>query len=193
MGRRALVGAGLLAAVLLAGTGGFVLADQRADDRYAALADKLAETETAVADTAANLETARLNEADWRDQYENIVNQVDDIEAELQEDRDIITAARDRLLERSKDLARRERALERAETVEERSQFPGDGTFVVGEDVTPGTYRSAGTSGCYYAFMSSLGAGAEIIDNNLTDGPAVVSLVAGDIFETSGCAEWDQQ
>jgi len=99
-------------------------------------------------------------------------------------------AARDRLLRLSKQLERREARIARQERIVARSQIPGDGIYVVGEDVAPGTYRSAGANGCYYAFMSDVSAGAEIVDNNLTNGPAVVTLVAGDVFETSSCADW---
>ncbi len=61
------------------------------------------------------------------------------------------------------------------------------------EDVEPGTYRSGGAEGRYYAFMSDVTADADIIDNNIMDGPTVVTLSPGDVFETSGCAEWDKQ
>lgn len=71
--------------------------------------------------------------------------------------------------------------------------IPGDGTFLVGTDVQPGTYRSdAGSYGCYYARLSDTsGAPGSIITNNLSQGPLVVTIDDSDAaFETRGCRTW---
>lgn len=68
--------------------------------------------------------------------------------------------------------------------------FPGDGTFVVGTDIKPGTYKTAGMPGCYWARLASLDT-SNIIDNNNTDGPTTVTILRSDkAFETQGCAGW---
>jgi hypothetical protein len=91
----------------------------------------------------------------------------------------------------------REAAVETTEEQVVASTIPGDGVYVVGEDIDAGEYRTAGPSGdnpvgCYYAFLSGTGADAEIIDNNILGGQGRVSLSAGDVFETSSCEDWSR-
>ena len=77
-----------------------------------------------------------------------------------------------------------------SQTKQVQSTEFGDGIHIVGSTVTPGVYSISNASSCYYAWMSSTGAGADIIDNNIVSGPAVVTLNPGDIFETSRCGTW---
>lgn len=68
-----------------------------------------------------------------------------------------------------------------------------DGTFQVGKDVQPGTYRTrAGSSGCYYARLKGFGGTVDdIIANNNTDAPAVITISASDKgFESQNCGTW---
>lgn len=51
----------------------------------------------------------------------------------------------------------------------------GDGTYQVGVDIAPGTYRSAGGVMCYWKRLGSLNA-SDIIDNNDSPGPQVVGI-----------------
>ncbi|GGY57809.1 hypothetical protein [Streptomyces omiyaensis] len=75
-----------------------------------------------------------------------------------------------------------------------RDGIPGDGTFLVGEEVTPGTYRSAGPAGssCYWARLAgTTGDSGEIIANGATEGQATVTVLAGDeAFQSTGCQDW---
>jgi hypothetical protein len=67
------------------------------------------------------------------------------------------------------------------------SSFRGTGTYLVGADVQPGTYRAAATPGCYWARLATLDT-TDIIDNDNADGPVVVQLAASDkAFEVNGC------
>lgn len=71
----------------------------------------------------------------------------------------------------------------------------GKGTHLVGTangDITPGTYRTAGSSGCYWARLSGLGGSIDdIIANNNASGPAIVTIEATDkAFESTRCGEW---
>jgi hypothetical protein len=73
----------------------------------------------------------------------------------------------------------------------------GDGVFVVGEDIEPGEYRSAGPDesnpvGCYYAWKTGTGSDADIIDNNIVEGQTRVTLNDGDVFESTSCEQWEQ-
>ncbi len=72
----------------------------------------------------------------------------------------------------------------------------GDGTFVVGKDIQPGTYRTReASSGCYYARLSGFGGTlGEIIANNNTDAPAIVTIAATDKgFESTRCGTWTKE
>lgn len=66
----------------------------------------------------------------------------------------------------------------------------GNGTFTIGDEVEPGTYRSDGTSMCYWARLA--GFSGELDDiivngNNAT----IVTISEGDVgFETTGCGMW---
>jgi hypothetical protein len=58
--------------------------------------------------------------------------------------------------------------------------FSGNGTYQVGVDIAPGTYRSAGsaegtTPTCYWARLKSLST-SDIINNNISPGPQVVEI-----------------
>ncbi len=68
-----------------------------------------------------------------------------------------------------------------------------DGLFVVGTDIQPGNYASAGpveNGTCYWKRMGDLH-GDEIIDNAFTKKPQVVAIEATDkAFKTSGCQPW---
>lgn len=68
-----------------------------------------------------------------------------------------------------------------------------DGTFVVGTDIVPGTYSSAGPVGsgtCYWKRMSNPD-GGDIIDNALSKKPQIVQILPSDgAFKTNGCQPW---
>jgi hypothetical protein len=67
-----------------------------------------------------------------------------------------------------------------------------NGTFAVGTDIVPGTYRTAGGSGCYWARLRTLDTG-DIIDNNVSDGPQVVRILPSDAaFITRDCGAWQK-
>jgi hypothetical protein len=69
----------------------------------------------------------------------------------------------------------------------------GDGTFTVGTDIQPGTYRTrSGSPGCYWERLKGFsGTFGDIITNDNTDGPAVVTIAASDKgFQSSGCGTW---
>ena len=70
-----------------------------------------------------------------------------------------------------------------------------DGTYRVGTDIVPGTYRSAGpspegASDCYWARLNSLNE-THIIDSNISTGPQVVTIQPSDrAFLTHSCQPW---
>lgn len=64
---------------------------------------------------------------------------------------------------------------------------------MVGKDIQPGTYRTrADSPGCYYARLKGFsGSVDDIIANDTTDAPAVVTIAASDKgFESQSCGTW---
>ncbi|UGQ13745.1 hypothetical protein LO772_09175 [Yinghuangia sp. ASG 101] len=73
-----------------------------------------------------------------------------------------------------------------------KTSFDGDGTYLVGTDIAPGTYRSDGGSLCYWERRSDTsGEFAGLITNDVAQGPTVVTIAKTDkAFKTQGCADW---
>lgn|GEM_PF-521909 len=69
---------------------------------------------------------------------------------------------------------------------------PGTGVYLVGVDIPPGTYWTAGSDGCYWARLSDTsGDPAAVIANDITTEPTTVTIKATDgVFETRGCGAW---
>lgn len=70
----------------------------------------------------------------------------------------------------------------------------GDGIYIVGTDIQPGTYKSTGGSGCYYARLNGFtGTLDDILANENTDGPAIVTIAVGDKgFKSARCGTWSK-
>lgn len=68
----------------------------------------------------------------------------------------------------------------------------GDGNFIVGTDMVPGTYHNTALTGCYYARLSGFGhTVGDILANDNTDAQAVVTIAASDRrFESNRCGTW---
>jgi hypothetical protein len=70
-----------------------------------------------------------------------------------------------------------------------------DGTYVVGTDVAPGTYSSAGPvedGTCYWKRLGSA-SNNDIIDNSMSKKPQVVQIAPTDkAFKTDGCQPWQK-
>jgi hypothetical protein len=68
----------------------------------------------------------------------------------------------------------------------------GEGTYIVRTDIAPGTYRSSGGSGCYWARLRTFAGGLNaIITNNNTDTPAIVQIASADRgFTSTRCGTW---
>jgi hypothetical protein len=73
-----------------------------------------------------------------------------------------------------------------------------DGTYIVGTDITPGSWRSTGGENCYWVRLRAFdGAPGAVIENDFTDGPSepislsIRSTDAG--FHTENCGTWRRQ
>jgi hypothetical protein len=120
------------------------------------------------------------------------VDPADAIQASLDSAAAALDQRQHDLDQRSSDLDAREAAIGAAEATQRNGTIPGDGTFLVGTEVRPGTYRSdAPSSGmCYWARLNGSDE-FDIIDNDLSEGQSVVEIRSTDrFFETKGCEEW---
>jgi multidrug resistance efflux pump len=70
------------------------------------------------------------------------------------------------------------------------SSIPGTGTFLVNKEFSPGTYRAAGSPGCYWEREANLSGGIDsIAANDNAEGPVIVAISSADVaFKASGCA-----
>lgn len=69
----------------------------------------------------------------------------------------------------------------------------GEGIWLVGRDIAPGTYRATGVRLCYWERLSGLGGGfGDIIANdNITSGQAIVAISPYDkAFSSNRCGTW---
>ncbi|WP_406212831.1 hypothetical protein [Streptomyces decoyicus] len=86
--------------------------------------------------------------------------------------------------------------VERAEAPTAPDATVGQGSYLVGEDIVAGTYRTGGPAAsdvplCYWArAKDSSGEVDSIIANGTPQGPARVTVNKGETFETNGCKEW---
>ncbi|MDK8469829.1 hypothetical protein [Corynebacterium accolens] len=67
-----------------------------------------------------------------------------------------------------------------------------DGTFKVGADIQPGTYKNEGSESCYWARLSGFsGDSAEILSNDNPRGQTYVTIEASDVaFKSRNCGAW---
>lgn len=131
--------------------------------------------------------------AAWEKQHDEIVSlkrtaaSAEERDAELTAAEAAVEASEATLTSRSDALDVREASVSVVEATVAANTFSGNGTFRVGVDVQPGTYTSKGGSNCYWARLNATG--DDIIDNNISSGPAVLTVQGGDgLIKTSSCA-----
>ncbi|MFD5324623.1 hypothetical protein [Streptomyces sp. NPDC127092] len=82
-------------------------------------------------------------------------------------------------------------------TAPPKGGIPGDGTFFVGSEVKPGTYRSEGPADpdspyCSWARLKgTTGNADDLLAADSSKGPVTVTVLASDkAFKTTGCKPW---
>lgn len=188
----------LLAAIVILGVAGAITSGSESEDTKQKARD---EAEQIVAQ--AEREAKRIRDRAQRT-IDAAEREADDIKSAAVEERDEareeLEDAQEKTSETRTDRRAEQRRLDRlrvqvrsARTIARKSSFEGDGTFVVGEDILPGTYRASAspTGNCYWARLSSIGGnGADnIIENENTSGQTVMQIAPTDAaVEVSGCA-----
>lgn len=124
-----------------------------ARDRVAQLESELEDTSEQLDEAESEAETAMERAREQAE--EELADRREEAEQELAERREQLEQRTAQLDEREAQLDEREAAVQEAEEIEARSTF-GDGTYEVGVDIPPGTYRAdAGSSQCYWAKLSN--------------------------------------
>lgn len=90
---------------------------------------------------------------------------------------------------KEKSVSKREKAVGIVEKDIAANTVSGDGVYKVGSDIKAGTYKTSGSTGCYYAVLNSTDT-TDIATNNNVDGPAFVTVRPGQYFQTQTCADW---
>ncbi|MBE1524397.1 hypothetical protein [Nesterenkonia lutea] len=154
----------------------------------------ITETETETVTEEVEVEPADLQER--RDEITEDEEALEARTAELDDREAALDEREEELASQAQEAAETEEAVQEEEQASSSGSIPGSGTFIVGEDIQPGTYRTDGGSGyCYWARLSGLsGEFGDIITNGLPDGQGFVTIAETDVaFETSDCGEWTAQ
>lgn len=198
----AAVGAAVLGVVVGAVA---VSATQREPDptessQYQALADDLAKTEADLADVEVKLSDTEAASVSVREQLAETATELNDLagnlperEAQLARDRAALAKATNTVRSAEREVAAREEAVGITETRIANNTVGGNGVYSVGPegDMAAGTYRTSGRQFCYYAVLSAPNSTLDnIVTNSNNSGPGIVTLAAGQYFETSNCAQW---
>jgi uncharacterized membrane-anchored protein YhcB (DUF1043 family) len=172
---------------------GFVIgvsaSDPTTSPEYQDVAAELAQTEE-------QLETAEESLAATEEELEALAGdlpareeQLEVAEADLAEREEKLDKLAATVEKRAKQVTRREKAVGLVEKEIANNTIPGDGVFEVGADMKPGMYKTPGSADCYYAVLADAN-GNNIISNNITSGPATVTVSAGQFLEVTRCADW---
>jgi hypothetical protein len=74
----------------------------------------------------------------------------------------------------------------------EATQISADGVYVIGTDISGGTWHTSGGQQCYEATLASTDT-SNIIDNNNFTGPDTVSLAGAVAFQITGGCVWQHE
>lgn len=112
------------------------------------------------------------------------------VQAEMASTKAQLDEQSQRLDARKAELDQREGKIAGLEAAAKANQFKGDGTYIVGTDIQPGTYKADASPRCYWERLRNLDGGVgSIIDNDNTTGPVVLAVQPSDkAVRVSGCA-----
>lgn len=188
------VAAGVVGTMLGAASSG--ASDVTHDPKYKAIASKLDDKADDLASAQDQLDAAGDEIDDLNTKVQTIAGDLPALQAQLKRDQAQLTKDQGALADKAADVAaadksvtKREKAVGIIEDTIAANTIEGDGLFKVGDDMRAGTYKSSGSTGCYYAILNSTDT-SDIADNNNIDGPAFVTLSEGQYFETERCADW---
>lgn len=143
----------------------------------------------------AKLETIKAE----RDSFESELLSVQGSLARTKSELSSLTGRSDELAALEAELASREAALDEREAEIEATEATiaantfGPGTYLVGTDIEPGTYRTTDAVGgyCYWGIYAGGTNQEDIIQNDIvTGGRPTVTLSSGQEFDSNRCGTW---
>lgn len=186
--KRIIVGVAAVALIASGTAVGTILPDPRASDVY---------LELAVAKTAVESErdTARSSYESMKSKYDELQKSITTREEKAQSRETAVGQTEERVKAAEAAVKQREEAVTGAER-QKAANTVADGTWTVGSDIEPGTYRAAAAVGstCYWGVYRSGSNGGDIIENDIPGGGRpVVTLSAGQDFNSTRCGKWEKQ
>lgn len=140
--------------------------------------------------------TARHDEAATRvTELEDEVDTWAAREQELQDREDAVADDEAAVAEQKAAVAEREKAVTAVEKKIEATQTT-DGTWSVGTDIQPGSYRTTEpvAADCYWKITAGGSNGSDIVENDFPGGGyPVVTLQDGQVFTSARCGTWAKQ
>lgn len=181
--------AAALAAVLVIGgiSAGMSMVDPTSSEEYAT-----AVSHVQVAATDRDKYQRQLSELTTK--HDTLVSEIADRESALEERESAVGDKESKVSAAEAAVKTREKAVGSAET-EAAANTVGDGTWSVGDDIKPGSYRATADVGstCYWAIYSSGSNGGDIIQNDIPGGGRpTVKLSKGQDFKSSRCGSWQK-
>jgi len=178
------------AVVLLAGGVAFgtVLPDPKTSQAYTALADEKGTVEM-------ERDAALSSYASMKGKYDSLQGGITDRESKVSAREAEVGKADAAVKTADAAVKAREVAVTGAEKAKAASTV-GDGTWTVGSDIEPGTYRAVAAVGstCYWGIYQSGTNGSKIIENDIPGGGRpVVTLSPGQDFNSTRCGKWEKQ
>jgi hypothetical protein len=189
-GRKRSIFAAVAVLALLAGATavGTSLPDPKSSEAYVALAGEKSSVES-------ERDSAKSSYESMKAKYDTLQNGIADREAKVTARETEVGKADAAVKTAEAEVKKREEAVTGAEKTKAANTV-GDGTWTVGTDIEPGTYRAAADVGssCYWGIYATGSNGSNIIDNDLPGGgrPSV-ALSGGQDFKSSRCGTWEKQ
>ncbi|WP_255769466.1 hypothetical protein [Pseudarthrobacter sulfonivorans] len=179
-----------VAVVLLGGAIAFgtVLPDPKGSEAYQALADEKSTVEI-------ERDAALSSYASVKGKYDTLQNGIASREAKVSTRETEVGKADAAVKSAEAAVKAREEAVTGAEKAKAANTV-SDGTWTVGADIEPGTYRAAAAVGstCYWGIYRSGSNGSDIIENDIPGGGRpVVTLSPGQDFNSTRCGKWEKQ
>ena len=178
------------AVVLIAGATAFgtVLPDPKTSEAYMSLADEKSTVEI-------ERDAALSSYASLKGKYDTLEKGMASRESKVAAKEAEVGKADAAVKTAEAAVKAREEAVTGAEKTKAANTI-GDGTWTVGTDIEPGTYRASSDVGssCYWGIYATGSNGSNILDNDIPGGgrPSV-ALSAGQDFKSSRCGKWEKQ
>ncbi|WP_051479128.1 hypothetical protein [Arthrobacter sp. H5] len=187
-----LVAAAVLTGATLVGT---AMPDPKTSEAYRSLTEEKQSVEAELAAAESSYGSLEGSYTTLRDGISDREDKVAAREAEVEEASAAVKGSEEGVKAAEAAVKKREDAVSGAED-QKAANTISDGTWTVGTDIEPGTYRSAADVGssCYWGIYESGTNGSNIIENDIPGGGRpTVTLSAGQDFNSTRCGDWEKQ